>query len=65
MPNVGEVWHYVGKKERVRIGRVWQGYNAVAPGEWSVRCHPLHGGKYWVAQLTDFMERFERESASS
>lgn len=48
-------------KERVRIGRVWTGYDPQNPETEWVRCHPLHGGKHFVTTTEEFLKRYEQE----
>jgi hypothetical protein len=58
--SVGEVWKSKTGKERVRVGRVWRGAFTGVLDDY-VRCHPTHGGPYFVAPVSEFVERFACE----
>ena len=68
---VGQVWHRIGGKERVRIERVWSRCACDSPRHGPVcpepaialRCKRLHGGADWWTFEDDFRWRFEQEPA--
>lgn len=59
-PQPETVWRYIGKRDRVRVHRVWTGYPPME-GCVAVRAHRVNGGKPWVAPLCEFVKRFEAE----
>ncbi len=55
--DVGTVWHRLGGREHVRIGRVW-----LWPDQgWTVRAHPVRGGKVLIAGLDWFVQHYAKD----
>jgi hypothetical protein len=51
------IWRRINARERVRVKRVWYW-----PGQgWTVRAHPIRGGKVLVADEGWFLENFHLE----
>lgn len=55
---VDQVWQKPDGTAPVRIGRVWQSDYFCGGGTF-VRCHPLKGGKVWVATTDEFVKHYE------
>lgn len=54
------VWRRVHGKEHVRVERVW-----LWPGEgWTVRAHPVHGGRVLVADQEWFIQHYTKVEAA-
>jgi len=53
---VGTVWRRIAGRERVRVERVW-----FWPGEgWTVRAHPIRGGRVLVADQRWFLDNYAK-----
>jgi hypothetical protein len=51
---VDTLWKRINGRERVRVGRVW-----LWPDQgWTVRAHPVTGGRYLVADAAWFLEHY-------
>ncbi len=51
------VWRRIAGKERVRVKRVW-----LWPGQgWTVRAHPIQGGRVLVADQDWFLKHYALE----
>jgi len=54
---IGTVWRRINGKERVEVRRIW-----FWPGEgWTVRAHPIRGGRVLVADRDWFAANYARE----